>query len=186
MFQRATEQAAVWRERIDPQFQISVNLSPAQLRHVGNGGHRWPAWQPPVSAGASACAILEITENILLESNKAIMAQLQSMREAGVQLAIDDFGTGYSALSYLRKFHIDYLKIDRSFVTRLAANSDDLSMCEAIIAMAHKLDIKVIAEGIERAEQRDLLTQAGCDYGQGFLFAGPLPADSLCGMLGTT
>ncbi|SHG72403.1 EAL domain-containing protein [Massilia sp. CF038] len=184
VFQRATEQAAVWRERIDPQFQISVNLSPAQLRHVGNGGHRLPAWQPPVSAGASACAILEITENILLESNKAIMAQLQSMREAGVQLAIDDFGTGYSALSYLRKFHIDYLKIDRSFVTRLAANSDDLSMCEAIIAMAHKLDIKVIAEGIERAEQRDLLTQAGCDYGQGFLFAGPLPAASLCGMLG--
>jgi EAL domain-containing protein (putative c-di-GMP-specific phosphodiesterase class I) len=101
------------------------------------------------------------------------------MRAAGVQFAIDDFGTGYSALSYLKKFHIDYLKIDQSFVEKLSADSDDLAMCEAIIVMAHKLGIAVIAEGIETGEQRDLLAKAGCDYGQGFWFSYPISGASM-------
>jgi EAL domain-containing protein (putative c-di-GMP-specific phosphodiesterase class I) len=91
-----------------------------------------------------------------------------------MQVSLDDFGTGYSSLSYLKKFNIDYLKIDQSFVCNMQADSDDLALCEAIIVMAHKLGIKVIAEGIETIEQRDLLTRAGCDYGQGYLFSHPL------------
>ncbi|MDD5271977.1 MAG: EAL domain-containing protein, partial [Methylovulum sp.] len=84
---------------------------------------------------------------------------------------------GYSSLAYLKKFHIDYLKIDQSFVRNLHINSDDMTLCEAIIVMAHKLGITVIAEGIETTEQRDLLTAAGCDYAQGYLFSKPVPPD---------
>jgi EAL domain-containing protein (putative c-di-GMP-specific phosphodiesterase class I) len=91
-------------------------------------------------------------------------------------VSLDDFGTGYSALAYLKKFNIDYIKIDRSFVSHLSPHSSDMTLCEAIIVMAHKLGIKVIAEGIETARQRNLLLEAGCDYGQGYLFAKPLPA----------
>ena len=93
-----------------------------------------------------------------------------------MQVSLDDFGTGYSALSYLNKFDIDYLKIDQSFVRNLAPNTQHHALCEAIIVMSHKLGLKVIAEGIETATQRDLLLAAGCDYGQGYFYAKPMPA----------
>ena len=89
--------------------------------------------------------------------------------------SLDDFGTGYASLSYLKKFDIDYLKIDQSFVANLAPGADDMVLCEAIIQMAHKLDIRVIAEGVETEAQRTLLAAAGCDFGQGYLFSRPLP-----------
>ncbi|MCK5354400.1 MAG: EAL domain-containing protein, partial [Methyloprofundus sp.] len=89
----------------------------------------------------------------------------------------DDFGTGYSSLAYLNKFDIDYLKIDQSFTRNLVDSSADQALCEAIIVMAHKLGLKVIAEGIETEEQLQLLKAAGCDYGQGYLFSRPVPAD---------
>jgi len=92
-------------------------------------------------------------------------------------VAIDDFGTGYSALGYLKKFHIDYVKIDRSFVRDLATDADDLALAEAIVVMAHKLGLKVIAEGVETDEQRALLLGIGCEYGQGYLFARPMPPE---------
>ncbi|MGP1614848.1 MAG: EAL domain-containing protein, partial [Pollutimonas bauzanensis] len=90
---------------------------------------------------------------------------------------LDDFGTGYSSLSYLKKFDIDYIKIDQSFVRNLGPDTDDMALCEAIIVMAHKLGLKVIAEGVETIDQRDLLIRAGCDYGQGYLFSAPLAAE---------
>ncbi len=189
VFSQAKEQAEVWRATIDPQFQVSVNMSPMQLRH--HAGDGCTTFAQFAVAGldhsvASAPVILEITEGLLLESSDAVTELLQLLRDAKIQLAIDDFGTGYSALSYLRKFHVDFLKIDQSFVTRLGENSDDMAMCEAIIAMAHKLDIKVIAEGIERDEQRDLLCCAGCDYGQGYLFSRPVSAELLGELLVAT
>ena len=95
-----------------------------------------------------------------------------------MQISIDDFGTGYSSLSYLKKYQIDYLKIDRSFVSNLAQDSTDMALCEAMILMAHKLGIKVIAEGIETSEQCQLLLNAGCDFGQGFFFSKPLSSIS--------
>jgi EAL domain-containing protein (putative c-di-GMP-specific phosphodiesterase class I) len=186
VYQRASRQAHIWRQSADPLFKVSVNLSPVQLRQSGTGGARFAgqgAGKATAPSGGAA-AILEITEGLLLESSKAIMDQLQGWRDAGGELAIDDFGTGYSALSYLRKFHVDYLKIDQTFVMALSEHSDDLTMCEAIIAMAHKLGIKVIAEGIELEEQRDLLAHAGCDFGQGFLFARPLTAADMGALLG--
>ena len=105
--------------------------------------------------------------------------QLLSFRDAGIQVSLDDFGTGYSSLAYLKKFHIDYLKIDKSFVGNLTPDSSDKVLCEAIIVMAHKLGMKVIAEGIETEQQRQLLTESGCDYGQGYLFSKPLPAAAI-------
>jgi EAL domain-containing protein (putative c-di-GMP-specific phosphodiesterase class I) len=90
---------------------------------------------------------------------------------------LDDFGTGYSSLAYLRRFDIDYLKIDKSFIHNLSHNSDEFALCEAIIVMAHKLGIKVIAEGVETEQQRKLLASAGCDYAQGYLFSKPISAD---------
>jgi sensor c-di-GMP phosphodiesterase-like protein len=101
---------------------------------------------------------------------------LHEFRGAGIQVSIDDFGTGYSSLAYLKKFDVDLLKIDQSFVQHLAPDSESMALCEAIIVMAHKLGIKVIAEGIETEQQCELLTAAGCDYGQGYLFSHPLPA----------
>ena len=99
--------------------------------------------------------------------------------ESGIQIALDDFGTGYSSLSYLREFSIDYLKIDQSFVSNLTPNSNDLLLCEAIIAMGKKLGMMVIAEGIETEEQERLLQQTGLDYGQGYLYSRPLPVEKI-------
>jgi EAL domain-containing protein (putative c-di-GMP-specific phosphodiesterase class I) len=101
---------------------------------------------------------------------------LTLLGEAGMRISLDDFGTGYSAMSYLKKFRIDYLKIDQSFVRDLAADPGDKAIAEAIIVMAHKLGIKVIAEGVETMEQRAILMAAGCDFGQGFLFSRPCTA----------
>ncbi|MCP4386980.1 MAG: EAL domain-containing protein, partial [Gammaproteobacteria bacterium] len=97
-------------------------------------------------------------------------------RDAEIQVSIDDFGTGYSSLSYLSQFEIDYLKIDQSFVRNLDHDQNDLALCEAIIVMAKKLGIKVIAEGVESENQDRLLKEFGCDFGQGYLYSRPIPA----------
>ena len=112
-------------------------------------------------------SLVEITESLMMSDDPNVKAELLKYRDAGIQLAIDDFGTGYSALLYLKKFDIDYLKIDRSFTKNADSDATDLALCEAIVAMAHKLGIKVIAEGIETAEQHAVLKGIGCDYGQG-------------------
>ena len=120
---------------------------------------------------------VEITEGLLLDSNQTIYSKLEQYRNAGMQISLDDFGTGYSSLAYLKKFDIDFLKIDQSFTRNLDSNSDDFTLCEAIIVMAHKLGMKVIAEGVETDYQRQVLADAGCDYGQGYLFSRPVTAE---------
>jgi diguanylate cyclase (GGDEF)-like protein/PAS domain S-box-containing protein len=188
VFQQAMRQASRWRATIDPEFQISVNMSPVQFHDHGISRGKWLDHlhaADRTQEGSAGQIVVEITEGLLLEASPAVQDQLLMFRDAGVQVAIDDFGTGYSSLSYLRKFDIDYLKIDQSFVLKMKAGSDDLALCEAIVMMGHKLGIKVIAEGVETAEQRDLLTAAGCDYGQGFLFSTPTPADTLDALLRT-
>lgn len=174
VFRQAVRQVARCREIIDPDFQISINKSPVQFRSTKAALANWFDY---LRAGglSGQSIVVEITEGMLMEADAALNDKLIAFRDAGIQVALDDFGTGYSSLSYLKKFDIDYLKIDQSFVRNLAPDSDDLALCEAIIVMAHKLGMKVIAEGVETREQWDLLAAAGSDYAQGFLFARPMP-----------
>jgi len=120
---------------------------------------------------------LEITETAAMQNAEETVAMLRRLKELGVSLAIDDFGTGYSSLSYLKRFPIDLVKIDRSFVTGLPENRDDASIARTVIAMAHGLDMKVIAEGVETEGQRAFLEANGCDQMQGYLVSRPVPAE---------
>ena len=156
-------------------MQISVNKSPRQFI-TGDNNLTLLSWLRALDIPPS-CIVVEITEGLLMDERAEVKEKLLAFRDAGIQVSLDDFGTGYSAMSYLQRFDIDYLKIDQSFVRNMAENHGDLAIAEAIIVMAHKLDIKVVAEGVETAKQRDMLIAAGCDYGQGFLFAKPMPAD---------
>ena len=174
VFTQATQQAKRWRTEIDPAFQISVNLSPVQIQSVSD---RLP-WQQLLQAAqlSGDAVVLEITEGLLLNKTPTVVAELLAYRDAGIQVAIDDFGTGYSALAYLKQLHIDYLKIDKSFVHHLVAGGSDHALCQAMVVMAHTLGMQVIAEGVETVTQRDLLKTMGCDYAQGYFYAQALPA----------
>jgi diguanylate cyclase (GGDEF)-like protein/PAS domain S-box-containing protein len=173
VFEEAAQQAAIWR-KAQPKFQISINKSPMQfkrgIKHTG-----WLDYLATLEMPGNSI-VIEITEGLLLDAKSDVIDQLNEYRKAGIQIAIDDFGTGYSSLAYLRKFEMDYLKIDQSFTNNICSSPSDLALCEVIILMAHKLGMKVIAEGIETQEQLNLLVLSGCDYGQGYLFSKPIPA----------
>jgi diguanylate cyclase (GGDEF)-like protein/PAS domain S-box-containing protein len=177
VFRQAAQQAKVWRTSHHPEFQISVNKSPVQFANSNGPQSNWFEYLDALGLPGRSI-VVEITEGLLLAPRADIVTQLSNLRAGGVGVSLDDFGTGYSSLSYLQKFDIDFLKIDQSFVRNLSENSKNMSLCTAIIVMAHELGMRVIAEGIETAEQRDLLVAAGCDYGQGYLFSRPVsPAD---------
>jgi diguanylate cyclase (GGDEF)-like protein/PAS domain S-box-containing protein len=176
VFREAARQAAQWRTEHRNDFQVSINKSPVQFQKEGNAHLAWFEHLRELGLPGQSI-VVEITEGLLMDAGALITGQLLAFRDAGIQVSLDDFGTGYSSLSYLKKFDIDYLKIDQSFTRNLSPNATDLTLCEAIIVMAHKLGIKVIAEGIETQEQCDLLIAAGCDYGQGYLFSRPVSAD---------
>ena len=174
-FKTAALKAAEWRKAYEPAFQISLNTSPIQYRDNGINVEAWGQYLQDNGVNGGAI-IVEITEGLLMESSYAVKEKLLALRDNGIEVAIDDFGTGYSSLSYMKKFDIDYLKIDQSFIATLAPNSEDMALCEAIIVMAHKLGCKVVAEGIETMNQYELLKNVDCDAGQGYLFAKGLPA----------
>lgn len=175
VFEEAVQQVKRWRENIEPEFQISINKSPVQFSWESKIFKSQPERLGELGLPGRS-VILEITEGWLMDSDSRALDILYSYRDAGIQVAIDDFGTGYSSLSYLKRFDIDYLKIDQSFVQNLSPGSSDLALSQAIIAMAHALGLKVVAEGVETEQQRDLLIAAGCDFGQGYLFSKPIPA----------
>ena len=181
VFQQAMAQVAHWRAVHDPGFNISINKSPVQFR-LGEQGDAWTA-QLQQRGLPGDCMTVEITEGLLLDASQEVSQQLTQMRQAGMHVAMDDFGTGYSSLSYLHRHPIDILKIDQAFVRDLGPGSPTLALCKAIIRMAHELGMQVVAEGVETPTQRDLLAEAGCDYGQGYLFARPMPAEVLDGWL---
>ena len=120
--------------------------------------------------------MLELTESVLLRRDERMHADLRELKAIGVRLAIDDFGTGYSSLSYLRELPIDVLKVDKSFVDGIALSGQRLALAEGIVQLARTLWLEVIAEGIESEVQRDLLTSMGCQFGQGYVLAMPMPA----------
>ena len=175
VFQQAAHQVQAWRADLEPDFQISVNKSPVQFHHVESSRQTWSQHlQERGLPGESI--VVEITEGLLLDTSGNVADTLLALRDAGIQVSLDDFGTGYSSLSYLQRFDIDFIKIDQSFVRHLIPQSTDLALCNAIIVMAHALGMRVIAEGVETALQRDLLAEAGCDYAQGYFYSRPVSA----------
>ncbi|WP_051293916.1 EAL domain-containing protein [Pseudoduganella violaceinigra] len=176
VFRESAQWVKRWRAEVHPGFQVSLNQSPMEFQRERASYADWLAYLKQLDVPGESI-VVEITEGLLLDANTSVTDKLLQLRDAGIQVALDDFGTGYSSLSYLKKFDIDYLKIDRSFTRNLAPDSSDMALSDAIIVMAHKLGLNVIAEGVETTEQRDLLAGAGCDYGQGYLFARPLPAE---------
>jgi diguanylate cyclase (GGDEF)-like protein/PAS domain S-box-containing protein len=184
VFKQAAMQAKVLRKHYASDFQISINKSPIQFHSdYVNGHEQWSHFLATINLDGSAIAV-EITEGLLLDSTAMVKEKLIDFQKSGMAISLDDFGTGYSALSYLKKFDIDFIKIDRSFVMNLENDSYDRILCETIISMAHKLGMKVIAEGIETAHQKQILIDAGCDYGQGYLFSKPITANQLRELIG--
>src|SRR5690606_9306305 len=122
---------------------------------------------------------IEITESLNLFDIEKILDRIVGIKEIGVGLSIDDFGTGYSSLSYLHRIPADILKIDRSFIQDIPDNPRHVSLTKAIIAMAHELNLKVVAEGVETKEQEQFLKKLHCDYAQGYLYSKPLTKDAL-------
>lgn len=182
-FREAATWTKRWNDRFDNDLQISVNTSPIQFQSDAFNVPAWLAYLQTLGLDQKYLSI-EITEGLLMNAGEAVTDKLLGFRDAGVQVAIDDFGVGYSALSYLKRFDIDYLKIDQSFIRNLGTAENDLVLSEAIVVMAHKLGLKVIAEGVETEVHRRLLLDIGCDYGQGYLFSRPLPPEAFEGFLG--
>ncbi len=148
-----------------------MNLSGKQLQHQALVEEIDDALQ---ETGLDPTALnLEITESVIMEDAPSTLATLQKLKELGVNLAIDDFGTGYLSLSRLRRFPVDYLKIDRSFVGGLGKDPDDTALVSEIVSLAHSLGLKVVAEGVDTAEQLARLREMGCEFAQGYYFSKP-------------
>lgn len=173
----ACKQLASWRKRGVPVFPVAVNLSIRQLRQPNLAEVIAEILQ---ENGLGAHDLeLEITEGLMMGETEAAMAFLIKMHELGVDLSVDDFGTGYSSLSYLKKFPLDKLKIDQSFVRDIATDENDAAIVSSIISLGHQLNLQVVAEGVETPEQMDFLLIRGCDEMQGYYFSRALPADEL-------
>ena len=169
----ACRQAKEWIDQGDFRGRISVNISALQLMHEETYGVIKTALAesglPPERLE------LEITESALIGQLERVAQIIDSFKSLGIALAIDDFGTGYSSLAYLKRFHIDRLKIDRSFVRDIPEDGNDIAIVRAIIAMGHTLGLSIVAEGVEAEAQANFLTGVGCNHVQGFLYGKPVP-----------
>jgi diguanylate cyclase (GGDEF)-like protein len=182
----ACRDGAEWQRRYDraEPLLVCVNASPRQLADAA-----FPARVADVMARAGLAPgslALEITESVLMEEAHAPVTVLAGLREYGLRLMLDDFGTGYSSLAYLKRFPLDVLKIDRSFVAGLGRDEDDAAIVAAVIEMARQLGLTVVAEGVERPEQLERLRDLGCDRVQGRLIAEPMPAARLEQLMAST
>jgi diguanylate cyclase (GGDEF)-like protein len=180
VLQQACRHIMQWREHANRgDLAVSVNVSSHQL-YDDDFVNDVAATLRDTGLPATAL-ILELTESALLSDDDQVHQRLNTLKELGVRIAIDDFGTGYSSLAYLRSFPIDFLKIDRSFVNELNDHGGEPgeAMIRSIIGIGHNLELDVVAEGIERSSQLSALLAAGCNAGQGYLFAKPVPAEEI-------
>jgi diguanylate cyclase (GGDEF)-like protein/PAS domain S-box-containing protein len=181
VLREACRQARAWQVAGVPPTIVAINISPVELRA--------PDFVTSVRAvlaeeGLEPCFLeLELTESFLMEDSKSTLAILQGLKDMGVHLTIDDFGTGYSSLSYLKRYPIDTLKIDHSFVRDLTTDIDDASIVSAVVSMGESLHMQVVAEGVETLEQLEVLQQLNCPQGQGYYFSRPLDAGQFSRLL---
>ncbi|AEV87280.1 putative signaling protein [Actinoplanes sp. SE50] len=156
---------------------VSVNLSATHLEMPDLTDQ--VAYALSATGLAPSCLVLELTETVLMRDLAVTAARLEELRELGVKIAIDDFGTGYSSLGYLRDIPVDVLKIDRSFIDGMAGNGRQQELVNAVIQLGHTLGLRVVAEGIEDADQLNLLTVMGCRFVQGYHLGRPEPVAQL-------
>jgi len=164
-----------------PPLTAAVNISGRQLAHSD-----LVADVARVLADTGiepGCVVLEITESVLMEDVEASRAALDDLKALGVRIVVDDFGTGYSSLAYLRRFPVDMLKIDQSFIAGLGEDPSDTAIVAAVVSLAHTLGLEAVAEGVETEEQLAELRRLGCDHAQGYLMARPLYPDDLSDLL---
>jgi EAL domain-containing protein (putative c-di-GMP-specific phosphodiesterase class I) len=175
VLETACRQARIW-EKGGYNVRVGVNLSPSQFR---SGDLATAVAQALEMTGLSPSLLeLEVTEDILLRDEQGALDTFLRIQKLGVRIVFDDFGTGYASLSYLKKFPLDGLKIDRSFVLELLADSGDAAIVGSTIGLSRQLGLAVIAEGIENRATADLLVSMGCEQGQGYFFGRPMPAQA--------
>ena len=181
VLKQACRQTAAWQRQLDEPLQVSVNVSGRQAIN--------PAFPSQVAAIADGAGLrrgtlaLEITESVLMEEADSPATVLGLFHEHGLTLVLDDFGTGYSSLSRLKRFPLDMLKIDRSFISHCESDSDDRAIVKATIDMAHAVGLTVVGEGVETPEQEDYLRECGCDHAQGYLYSPPRPGPAMTDLL---
>jgi EAL domain-containing protein (putative c-di-GMP-specific phosphodiesterase class I) len=179
----ACQQARAWADAGLPAATMSVNVSAIEFR---NETFLQGVFAVLSETGMDPkCLELELTESVLMTRAESTASILQALREKGIKVAVDDFGTGYSSLSYLRKFPVDALKIDQSFVRQISKSSDDATIVTAVIAMARSLKLRVIAEGVETLKELEFLRAHHCDEAQGYYFSRPVPAAQYAMLLRT-
>jgi diguanylate cyclase (GGDEF)-like protein len=175
VMETAARQARAW-ELSGSDVRVAINLSPSQL-HSGDLAHSVAALLDATGLTPSLLE-LEVTEDILLHDEGRVLDMFKRIQQLGVRVLFDDFGTGYASLSYLKKFPLDGLKIDRSFVFDLLTDSDDAAIVSSTIGLSKQLGLTVVAEGIENRATADFLVSMGCEEGQGYFFGRPMPADA--------
>lgn len=177
VLKEACRQARRWRDQTGSPLTVAVNVSARQLLH--------PSFLDQVRSALDSAALeasaltLEITESATVKATDSVISKLDDLKAAGVGLAIDDFGTGYSALSYLHRLPVDVIKIDRSFVSGLGRNSQDVAIIQAIVNLAGALDLQTVAEGVETLDQLETLSALGCTHAQGYNWKRPCPAEEI-------
>ena len=182
VLREACRQAGAWPIK-DPEISLSVNVSPRQFQHPGLvedvANALWDSGIDP------SILTIEITESVLIHDSEVAIEKLSRLKDFGVRIAVDDFGTGYSSLGYLKRFPIDILKIDKSFIDGVGNSSEEAAIVDAIIKLGGSLGLEVVAEGIEEPEQVDALQSLRCERGQGFFFSKPVDAETMGEILAT-
>ena len=181
VFYQALQQVCQWRRHCRD-FQISINISPVQLKGSQLKLSQWPDLLKLLNSPECAVA-LEITEREIMDPKRLLLTTIHTLQQAGISLHLDHFGEGFSSLAYLKQFNVDCIKLDAGLVNNIGRDPDNDMLCQAMIAMAHQLQLKVVAENIETRLQRDFLLANQCDYGQGFLLHDPLTAQQLGALL---
>ncbi|NOR79472.1 MAG: EAL domain-containing protein, partial [Methyloprofundus sp.] len=181
VLQTAVRQLIIWQKTFDPKLSMAVNISVKQLENNDLSQSiesllKFTQLHPETLE-------LEVTENILIDDDSVMLANLHKLYRLGIQISMDDFGTGYSNMNYLKKLPIERIKIDRCFISDIPQDNNNAAIAQAIIAMAQSFNFKVIAEGIETKEQEEFLLKQGCYTGQGFLFSRPIPAEKATKLL---